>query len=290
LKTLGLSRHSIGGDCIDGNQLFGAYSRKVDQMIFACSGLSLFLFSIIFQDNPKEQALVQEIEKLGGQVTRNEHGKLVGVHLGDFGGGLRPLYTRSGNLPAELTDERLLKLDLRPFTHVSIVSRSISDRGLAHLEKIPNLESFRLMFSPKITDAGVAKFLKKHRSLSFLSLSFTSVTDDSLSSIAELADLEGLSLLGNNITDKGLKSLERLRNLSYLCLAGTKISDAGLRHLSGMKNLSGLDLVKTQVSDAGIVQLSAVKGLRTLSIASTKVTPQGEEALRNALPLLEILK
>jgi Leucine-rich repeat (LRR) protein len=272
-------------------QLAEKQFERRNHMTFAYSGFFLLLLplSIGLQENGKEKALVQKIENLGGCVTRDDEGKLLGVHLGNFWQGFTALYTRESQVRVELTDELLQALDLSPFSHVSLISRVLTDRGLAHLEKIPKLESFTL-FSSKITDKGLSKLIKKHRSLSSLWLFYTPLSDNCMSAIAELPDLECLCLLGNNVSDKGLKRLEGLTNLKLLCLSGTRISDAGLHHLTKMKNLSHLGLDSTAISDAAILPLSNLKSLRSLSIRSTKITPKAEQALRQALPELEIHK
>jgi hypothetical protein len=74
-----------------------------------------------------------------------------------------------------------------------------------------------------------------------------------------------------------------------LNLAETAITDAGLIHLRGLTGLCKLVLWGTRVTDAGLVHLSASVGLRELDLEYTQVSPAGVEALRRALPKVEIV-
>ncbi len=55
-----------------------------------------------------------------------------------------------------------------------------------------------------------------------------------------------------------------------------------------MTNLRSLDLNNTQVTDAGLVHLKGIGNLRWLELRNTQVTDAGSEALREALPEVEV--
>jgi uncharacterized membrane protein/mono/diheme cytochrome c family protein len=116
--------------------------------------------------------------------------------------------------------------------------------------------------------------------------SFNDQQADLLSALDE--QLTWVKLNGTQIGDAGLKAVGTLKNLTRLSLDQTRITDAGLANLSGLKNLQYLNLYGTAITDAGLKQLAALKSLKTLYLWQTKVTPAGVEALKKALPGVQI--
>ncbi|CAI5959135.1 unnamed protein product, partial [Closterium sp. NIES-64] len=100
-----------------------------------------------------------------------------------------------------------------------------------------------------------------HDSSLSLNLSYCSVTDGCVTSIAHLSALTSLSLDTRSITDAGLKRLSGkiayLSALTSLSLDTRSITDAGLKRLSALTNLTNLDLFGARVTDEG---MAVVKG------------------------------
>ncbi|MBC8869895.1 MAG: hypothetical protein H8E44_10780 [Planctomycetes bacterium] len=59
------------------------------------------------------------------------------------------------------------------------------------------------------------------------------------------------------ITNQGLSHLSRLTDLDELLIHGSRITDEGLEHLRGLTNLKRLWIVNTSVSQAGVQRLRA---------------------------------
>jgi Leucine-rich repeat (LRR) protein len=231
------------------------------------------------QDDQKEE-VVKQIEKLGGSVLTHRGVKsLVLIDRGAF--------APFGD-PRSLKDQDIQKLDLRAFSDVYIMSKSVSDGTLSHLAEMPRLNSV-VLFHTRISDNGLKAFISKKKALFCLRIYSANITDDSLPAIGSMRDLFSLSLARTKISDKGLKHLRELQKLRSLALSGTPISDAGLTHVAHLKNLRSLSLQQTAVTDAGILRLKTLRKLRTLDIASTKVTKKGEKALQRELPWLDII-
>jgi len=246
-------------------------------------GLFAFLLSVpVLAQNPSEEKVIKQIKELGGKVLKNEEGKVYGAFLV----GKRLDFADPGR---DISDQHIEKLDMSMLSSITILSISITDRALAHLEKSPKLERLCLIHG-KITDKGLTKFLKKRKSLESLTLSCATITDKSLPAIGALLDLEVLSLCGTKITDKGIKDLRGLAKLDLLDLSWTKVTDVGLADLKMLKNLSSLSLDGADVTDVGILQLKTLTKLTRLSLPNTKVTKKGVEALQRELPRLEIRK
>jgi hypothetical protein len=65
------------------------------------------------------------------------------------------------------------------------------------------------------------------------------------------------NLYGNpaKITDEGISHLANLKDLEYLDLSDTLVTDAGLKHLEGLAKLEELYLHNTHVTEAGVREL-----------------------------------
>ena len=57
------------------------------------------------------------------------------------------------------------------------------------------------------------------------------------------------------MTDEGLTQLAGLKNLESLDLTGTAVTDAGLAQLTALKQLRELNLEDTPVTDIGVKRL-----------------------------------
>ncbi len=101
-------------------------------------------------------------------------------------------------------------------------------------------------------------------------------------------DLLWLDLSRTGITDEGLTALAKMPNLEHLDLRGTAVSDAGVGALAQLKHLQTLVLYGTGVSDAGLPALQGLPALRRLYVGGTKVTGPGLQALRQARKELHI--
>ena len=59
------------------------------------------------------------------------------------------------------------------------------------------------------------------------------------------------------VSDDGLSHLAGLRQLQLLVLAGTKVTDAGLKHLHALLNLFTVNVRDTLVTDAGAAAVAS---------------------------------
>jgi hypothetical protein len=110
-------------------------------------------------------------------------------------------------------------------------------------------------------------------------LSGRNFTDDDLTMLEALPDLEELNLLSDGITDDGLKQLRPLRNLRILRLRSKQIYDAGLSELQNHPTLEELDLEQTAITAGGLSNLTPLQQLRVLRIPSKCFTPRGLRAV-----------
>ncbi len=73
-------------------------------------------------------------------------------------------------------------------------------------------------------------------------------------------------------------------------LSRTNVTDVGMASLVSLPNLKTLYLGGTRITDAAIPHLSKLAACQTLDLYGTKITPEGERALKKALPGLRITR
>jgi hypothetical protein len=122
----------------------------------------------------------------------------------------------------------------------------------------------------------------------FASLHATSINEDQISRLGGLAHLQKLVLLGTPTGDRELRQIGRISGLRYLDLERTKVTDEGLASLAGLTRLESLDLSRNAIGDEGLWHLKSLKRLKQLRLYETDVTDEGIDALKRALPDLEI--
>jgi predicted Zn finger-like uncharacterized protein len=142
----------------------------------------------------------------------------------------------------------------KPIIGVRFAVVKLKDDDLVPLTRIATLKQIDLQYPETITDKGV-KHLLRLPNLESLTIRKSLLTDEALADIKKLAKLTSLNVGDNRITDKGLVHIKEMRQLRVLELSGTEVTDAGLEHLKGLKHLVSLRLSGTKVSDKGVAEL-----------------------------------
>ncbi len=99
-------------------------------------------------------------------------------------------------------------------------------------------------------------------------------TDDDLTHLCGLPNLESVEIHSPKITDAGVGHLRTLTALKKLGLRSTNVTDAGLEHLKGLIELKTLNLHGTKVTNEGVKELE--QALPQCRIWSDPVTPEAE--------------
>lgn len=116
-------------------------------------------------------------------------------------------------------------------------------------------------------------------------------TDDDLVRLADDPECDQLSVYGFGITDKGVARLQGFTGLHTLDLNFANVTDDGLKHLGGLPQLRTLDLRGCyRITDSGLKHLHGLRGLETLNLTFTQVTKDGIDALKTALPELQVFQ
>jgi len=138
----------------------------------------------------------------------------------------------------------------------------------------------------KVGDAELELLGDLAKSLVWLNLSRTSVTDSGLSSLVGLGELRRLHLAQTEVGDDGLASVGALGKLEYLNLFGSKVTDAGLEHLAGLKRLRRLYLWQTETTkDARDALARAIPGLKIIAGEGVAAMQKHIAALAAAAPV-----
>lgn len=154
---------------------------------------------------------------------------------------------------------------LKNVTLITCILPEITDRSLAHLEKVPGgLQSLTLS-SPWVTDAGVARLLRKQPALSQALFFGTQISDMALSEIGKLSSLERLGLSNLKLTDRGLQDLIELNALQSLDLHGTKISDKAMADIAALQRLRVLSLSGSQYKNTCLSEFRKLTRLHYLT-------------------------
>lgn len=115
------------------------------------------------------------------------------------------------------------------------------------------------------------------------------ITDEHLSLVSTLEQLEELKLYRQDVTSGGIKHLRNIVSLKTLNLYRCeKLDDAALSHLVKLSALERLVLHGNEITDAGLRHLAKLKNLEYLSIGKSKVTHEGREWLSKKLPGCQI--
>jgi hypothetical protein len=159
--------------------------------------------------------------------------------------------------------------------HLELHGTGLTEEGIVALLGGASLTSLKLR-SDSVTGAGLARLADQTALVCLELVTFETLDDAGLASLAGLAGLKSLLLRGNRLTDEGLKSLSGLTALEHLDLYLVPITDAGLAHLGGLTRLECLNLGNTRVEGHGLRHLAGLTGLRHLTLNLTRV---GDPAL-----------
>ena len=174
---------------------------------------------------------------------------------------------------SKVTDTGLSYLkDIKTINYLTLPVQGISDTGLTYLGQLTNLKHLdvsRINYvDPNMdvgyyTDKGVAE-LAKCKQLEELVIGSIGMTDDGMSHIGKLTNLNFLSLFGcSNVTNKGLAKLTTLKSLQNLNVYSANITIGGLSCLNELPNLTNLSLhdVRQDDIDMNISKLEKLEDL-----------------------------
>jgi beta-lactamase regulating signal transducer with metallopeptidase domain len=141
----------------------------------------------------------------------------------------------------------LRQSDQRRRVGVGLAGEQIDAAALALVHRLPDPDELSI-FSPKLTDAGLAALESLH-SLKALTLDYEELTDAGLAHLEGLRGLRELHLTSPHVTDAGLLHLQPLHALVELTLA-CAVTEAGLKHFAPLKELRKLIVYRLPANPA----------------------------------------
>ncbi|WP_442481720.1 redoxin domain-containing protein [Aeoliella sp. SH292] len=162
---------------------------------------------------------------------------------------------------------------------------SITDRGLAHLQRCPHLEHLNVSGS-SITDDGLGRVAADCPQLRRLSLDDTGLTSKGLHHLRAFTELEYLRCYGTIIDDEvaeHLQSLSKLREIT----GDLELSNAGVNALTKLASLQKLS-ISGNCDDSCMASIAAMPSLEELSIQHTRVTDEGFAQMAKSATLQQI--
>ncbi len=203
-------------------------------------------------------------------------------------------------------------------------AKGLNDETVGFLVGLQELESLSLD-GAQLSDAGLAKLaeLKRLKRVSFFHLSFRKegFTGEGFSAWTELPNLESLTVAGMSMGDDGFRAIATLTNLRQLRTwhtyrteasnaeiaklprlttlklgqrlpqrgnAPLSLSDASLETLSSIKTLETLEIGEADFHLPALRQLAKLPRLKRLKIDRTYLSAADIEALKAALPRVQI--
>ncbi len=182
--------------------------------------------------------------------------------------------------PEKLAYDDFKQLDgLTGLSWINFQRGHMMDEVLASLPELPSLNAL-LTYGAKVTDAGLAH-LRKFPNLTRLSLGFpdydtSTITNDGLRHVSQLKRLERLDLPRcTKITDEGLVHIAKCEQITLLNFHRTGITGTGLSQLASLKKLGSLSLDGCPVTDDGLSHITRFDGFGGLGLSSTRITDEG---------------
>ncbi|MBS1876170.1 MAG: hypothetical protein JSU00_23355 [Acidobacteria bacterium] len=198
-----------------------------------------------------------------------------------------------------MTDDALARIaDLDFVTSLKLGgSRELTDDGLLHLARMPQLERLELSEYPggRLTDRGL-QVLRELPNLRRFEMTWQAgITDRGVANLRFCPRLEHVDLMGSPTGDGAIEALQGKPELRVFS-TGRMVTDAGLamlRNFPRMKNASAEGaklLIDGPFTDAGLAALAGLDGVADLDLFwhVTGITPDGFASLA-LLPNLTVL-
>ena len=246
---------------------------------YRVAGSVLMLFSIIAVGPAlaQQDKIIASIQKSGGVIVMDPKDPTVPITF---------------VMGANATDKEMQACaQLKTIRKVSLpaISNQVTDKGVAALSKLPELEELHIGNS-QTTDAGLAK-LKGLKKLKRMSLTATKISDKGMALLKEFPALEGIDVGKLNVSAAGLAQLAACKNLHTIFINDQPtLTDAVFEKLAGMPKLDRLEFARTpKVTDRSLLPLKKSSLQRLVIVGCPLITDTAVFTLKD-LPQLNDLE
>ncbi len=134
--------------------------------------------------------------------------------------------------------DRLARLAANPWiVSLDLSGINATDKDIASLERMSQLEWLDLTSNPEISDTGIAHLANCTR-LRYLDVGGTGVTPAGIAALKRCQKLEHLSMVDCVVTDDNVKLIPRFPRMTYIRFDGTALTEKGLEHFLNWHFLS----------------------------------------------------
>jgi len=171
------------------------------------------------------------------------------------------------NRSVAISDDSLVRLEPLAYLEQLQVGNNIGDAGVLHLKRLRNLRHFEIAVAGvpayNITDKSMA-VIGALKNIEVLRLYFCSrVTDVGIEYLLGLTNLKELTLNGCGVTNKSMGFLSKFSKLETLGLAATSVTDEGVETIISLlpylPALNKIIISNSQVTKKGRENLIAAK-------------------------------
>lgn len=175
----------------------------------------------------------------------------------------------------ELDDTALLNLSkggegLAVVEEINLNGSKVTNGGLTHLAKLPNLRHLDVRNSPVDKDGAAA--IGALTSLESLNLDGGEMTDEAMQALNPLSQLKQLEISSVRLSPGGWAQLTHHTQLEVLRVNNSNLSDDTMSIIGEIKSLKVLWLNSVPVTDAGMLALKGLDNLEEIYLAQTAVT------------------
>lgn len=168
---------------------------------------------------------------------------------------------------------------------LDLQNNRISDRGIEALAGFQLLEELNLSSTAIECPCGINDF----RELRSLTVTNTSIDDEFVVRCSlVLPQLRTLTMSYTLVTDRSLSEVSRIESLQSLSLQATRVNGSGLAYFNGHPSLHTIDLRETLFDDPAVEHLHHIPHLKTVRLGATRVTEKRIASLRRDIPHLRV--
>jgi hypothetical protein len=207
-----------------------------------------------------QRQAITTIERLGGSV---------GYDYQFVGGDPQGTSIPNAQPPGPQWLRRMLGNEpFQQVVQVTLVGDRYRDGDLGVLEGLPRLQTILLFNCSQITNDGL-KHLGRHPDVRYLNIYRNpKISDAGLAHLRALTSLETLHLDGSRVTDAGLDFLKAMNRLQELDIDGTPVGNEGLVKLKALPRLKQVFVQNSRTTAVGVAELQKYLPKVTVNIGS----------------------
>ncbi len=192
---------------------------------------------------------------------------------------------------SSITDADVAKFTAMPhLRELNLSETTLTDEVFKTLAQMENLEILHIEKDGLIRGSGLQAYTKSKPALREIYANGTPLGNAGLRHIKSIRSLAFLDISGTSLTDTQFAELKGANNLVHLKIGANFLSNDGMKIVLSLSKLKILDLEgMPTINDAALGILSKKSGLQTLNVKKTPCTPKAIEQFRKLQKNCEVL-